>query len=106
MSQNWTPPPPGGGAGPAGAPPPNYLIPAILVTLLCCLPGGVAGIIFATQVNSKYAAGDVAGALEASRKAKMWTMIGAGVGIAIYVLVILINVLGLMAGKTVKDAVD
>ncbi len=99
MSQNWTPPPPGGGAGPAGgAPPPNYLIPAILVTLFCCLPGGVAGIIFATQVNSKYAAGDVAGAMEASKKAKTWTMIGAGVGIAVWALVIIVNLLGLAAG--------
>jgi hypothetical protein len=81
MSQNWTPPPAGGGAGPGGAPPSNYLIPAILVTLFCCLPGGIVAIIFATQVNSKYAAGDIAGAMEASKKAKLFTMISAGIGL-------------------------
>src|ERR1043166_271348 len=37
---------------------PNYLVPAILCTLCCCLPGGIAAIIYAAQVNSKKAAGD------------------------------------------------
>lgn len=99
MSQNWTPPPPGGAAGPAGAPPSNYLVPAILVTLFCCLPAGVAAIIFATQVNSKYAAGDVQGAMNASKNAKTWTMVSAGLGIAIWVIVIIANVAGLMASR-------
>jgi hypothetical protein len=86
MSQNWTPPPAGAGAGPAGAPPPNYLVPAILVTLFCCLPGGIVAIIFATQVNSKYAAGDVQGAMGASKNAKLFTMISAGIGLVIIVI--------------------
>ena len=94
MSQNWTPPPPTGGAGPAGAPPSNYLIPAILVTLFCCLPGGIVAIIFATQVNSKYAAGDIQGAMEASKKAKMFTMISAGVGVVVIIIYLIIGVLG------------
>jgi hypothetical protein len=98
MSQNWTPPPPAGaGAGPAGAPPSNYLIPAILVTLFCCLPGGIVAIINATQVNSKYAAGDMQGALNASKNAKTWTMISAGIGAVIFVIVIIANILGAMA---------
>lgn len=91
MAQQWTPPPP---PTPGGQPPPNYLIPAILVTLFCCLPVGVASIIFASQVNSKYQAGDIAGAEEASRKAKMFAMIGAGVGVVVIVLAIIINILG------------
>jgi hypothetical protein len=93
MSQNWTPPP-AGGAGPAGAPPPNYLIPAILVTLFCCLPGGIVAIIFATQVNSKYAAGDVQGAMNASKNAKTWTMISGGIGVVIIIIYLIIGVLG------------
>ena len=64
----------------------NYLVPAILVTVLCCLPTGVAAIVYAAQVNSKLAVGDVAGAQEASRKAKMWCWISAGVGIAVTVI--------------------
>lgn len=71
---------------------PNYLVQAILVTIFCCLPLGIVGIIFATQVNTKLAAGDYAGAVEASNKAKQWTMIGFIAGIVITVLVILLNV--------------
>jgi hypothetical protein len=59
---------------------PNYLVPAILSTVFCCLPLGVVAIIFSTQVNSKIAAGDTAGAMEASRKAKMFMMIAVGLG--------------------------
>ena len=60
---------------------PNYLVPAILSTVFCCLPLGVVAIIFSTQVNSKLATGDTAGAMESSRKAKMFMMISVGVGV-------------------------
>jgi len=45
-------------------------VQAILVTLCCCLPVGIVSIIYATQVNTKRDAGDVAGALEASENAR------------------------------------
>lgn len=64
----------------------NYLVPAVLVTLCCCLPGGIVAIVYAAQVNSKAAAGDIAGAMEASRKAKLWTWISAGAGIVISII--------------------
>jgi hypothetical protein len=67
---------------------PNYLVWAILVTLFCFLPTGIAAIVFASQVNSKLAVGDVAGAVEASNKAKMWTIISAVVGVVVLVIVI------------------
>ena len=51
---------------------PTYLAPAILVTLFCCLPFGIPAIVFAAQVNSKRAAGDIEGAKESSQKAKTW----------------------------------
>jgi hypothetical protein len=65
------------------APVNNYLVPAVLVTLCCCLPGGVVAIIYAAQVNTKLAAGDIAGAMAASRNAKMWTWISAGAGVLV-----------------------
>src|SRR5258708_7411217 len=60
----------------------NYLVPAILATICCCLPFGIPAIVFAAQVNSKLAAGDVAGAQESSRKAKMWCWIALAAGLA------------------------
>ncbi len=66
-------------------PPKNWLVESILVTLFCCLPFGIAGIVFASQVNSKFAAGDYNGALQASQDAARWTKIGfwAGIGVII-----------------------
>ena len=66
---------------------PNYLVQAILVTLCCCLPGGIVAIVYAAQVNSKQTAGDIAGAQESSNKAKMWCWISFGVGIVINLIV-------------------
>ena len=89
MSQQWSPPPSSG----SSANIPNYLIPAILSTVLCCLPAGVVSIVFATQVNSKIAAGDVAGAMESSKKAKMFMFLSIGLGLLVWIGVILIWVL-------------
>lgn len=82
--QQWSTP----SSSDASATIPNYLIPAILSTVLCCLPLGVVSIIFATQVNSKIAAGDTAGAMESSKKAKMFMFIAVGLGLLTYVVVI------------------
>jgi interferon-induced transmembrane protein/uncharacterized protein DUF4339 len=60
---------------------PNYLVPAILATLFCCLPFGIVSIVYAAQVNSKLAAGDYAGAMEASQKAKTWAWWSFGIGL-------------------------
>ena len=98
MSANWTPPPPpAGGSGTV----PNYLVPAI-ISIFCCWPLAIPAIIFATQVNGKVAAGDIAGAQDASKKAKMFAFIAIGlglVGILIYVIMLVLGV-GLSAMNT------
>jgi hypothetical protein len=81
MSQNWTPPPAGGGSTPI----PNYLVPAI-VAILCCWPLAIPAIIFATQVNSNVAAGNIAAAQEASAKAKKFMKLAFIIGIICWVL--------------------
>jgi hypothetical protein len=86
------PPPPPGYGQPAGSPPPNYLVWAILTTVLCCLPLGVASIVFAAQVNGKWAAGDVAGAQASSEKAKKFAIASAAVGAVVAVIYIVILV--------------
>jgi len=81
------PPPPAYGAlGPQGAPPQNYLVWAILSTVLCCLPLGIASIVFAAQVNGKWAAGDLAGAQIASERAKKFAMWSAIAGVIVGVI--------------------
>ncbi|XFA72113.1 CD225/dispanin family protein [Thermosynechococcaceae cyanobacterium Okahandja] len=79
---------------------PNYLIPAILSTVCCCLPFGVVAIIFAVQVNSKLAAGDRAGALDASNKAKLFTWIAFGLGFLGSAIYVVLMVLAMMAEQS------
>ena len=102
MSQDWTPPPPSG----ASASVPNYLVLAI-ISLFCCTPLGIVAIIFAAQVNGKVAAGDIAGATDSSKKAKMFSYISIGLGLAgilCYVLFILVMGIGMgIAGSTTNN---
>lgn len=54
--------------------PKNYLVESILTTIFCCLPFGIVGIVYASQVNSKFNSGDFEGAKEASKNARKWMM--------------------------------
>lgn len=94
MSQQWAPPPP-----PTSAPAniPNYLIPAI-VSLLCCWPLSIVAIIFAAQVNGKVAAGDIQGALDASKKAKLFSFLAIGLGLALILIYVVLMALGVGLG--------
>ncbi|MBS1731177.1 MAG: CD225/dispanin family protein [Bacteroidetes bacterium] len=88
-------------------PPKNWLVESILVTLFCCLPFGIAGIIFATQVNTKFQVGDYAGALQASKDAGKWTKIGFFIGIAGIVLyIIAVFAFGLTAFWTSRSILN
>ncbi len=95
---SYVPPPPGGYQEYI----PNHLVWAILSTLFCCLPLGIVSIVYASQVDGKRAAGDIAGALEASGKAKFWAMLSAGLAlipILLYlVFVVVLGGLGVLGG--------
>ena len=69
--------------------PKNWLAESILVTLLCCLPFGIVGIVNAASVSSKYASGDYEGSLRASQEAAKLTKIGFWVGLGVVALYIL-----------------
>ena len=94
-------------AAPAGPVPPvaavtnvpNHLVFAILVTVCCCLPFGIPAIVYAAQVNGKLQAGDYAGALDSSSKAKMWCWIAFGLGLASNLIVGAIQIFGLIAAE-------
>ena len=67
----------------------TYLVPAILVTLFCFLPTGIAAIVYATQVSSKRDAGDYIGAARASKQGRMWTIVSLAVGVAVLAIVVI-----------------
>lgn len=83
---------------PTSARPKNWLVESILVTIFCCLPFGIVGIINAANVNSKFDSGDIAGAERASADASKWTKIGFFVGLAGVVIYILMVFVFGMAG--------
>jgi len=74
-------------------PPKNWLVESILVTVLCCLPFGIAGIINASKVEVLFLSGDIAGANKAAADAKKWTMYGLFTGLTVIVLYVLLYVL-------------
>lgn len=90
----------GGQAPPPVAPPggpkiDNFLVPSILATILCCLPTGIAAIVFSSQVNTKLSQGDVAGAQDSAAKARLWTFISVGAGLlvaGIYLVLVMAEV--------------
>src|SRR6185436_19446815 len=93
MAQQWNPPPAGGGTTTV----PNYLVPAI-ISIFCCWPLGIVAVIFAAQVNGKVAAGDIAGATDASKKAKLFSYISIGIGLVVGVIYLLLTILGIGLG--------
>jgi hypothetical protein len=75
MSQPFPPPPPAS----APATIPNNMVMAIIATVVsvigCCLPHGLVSLMFAMQVGKKEATGDLDGARNAAKQAKMWAWI-------------------------------
>jgi hypothetical protein len=70
------------------------LVQSILVTLFCCLPCGIVAIVYAAQVNGKVAAGDIAGAMNSSQKAKTWSWVAFGLGLVAILIQVIFGVIG------------
>ena len=79
-------------------PPKTWLVESILVTLFCCLPFGIAGIVNASKVESRFYASDVDGANRASKDAKKWTLVSLWVGLVTVVLYFILLMMGLVSG--------
>ena len=69
--------------------PKTWLAESILVTIFCCLPFGIVGIVHASKVDSAFNAGNYEEADRASREAKKWLMIGFWIGVVIIGLYLL-----------------
>ncbi|MBA2702994.1 MAG: CD225/dispanin family protein [Blastocatellia bacterium] len=70
---------------------PNYLVVAI-ISLFCCCPLGIVAVIFAAQVNGKVASGDIAGAVDSAKKAKLFSFISIGLGLAMVLFYVIFMV--------------
>lgn len=70
--------------------PDDHLVWAILCTVCCCLPLGVASILQSTKVDKLYLAGDYHGAQEAADKAKKYAVIGAICTAVLWVLYLIL----------------
>jgi hypothetical protein len=71
-----------------------WLALSIASTLLCCLPLGIPGIVYAAKAMGDAARGDVFMAHDNAAKARMWTLISAGVGLLVVLLAVCLGVLG------------
>lgn len=83
-----------------------YMVFAILITLLCCLPFGIAAIVYASKINACQKAGDYAGAQEAAKKARLFSIIGAVGGVLVLVVYIAIGGFALLSSEKDGSADD
>ena len=70
---------------------PNHLVKAIIATLCCCMPAGVAGIVYAAQVDGHLRSGDLAAAQESSKKANFWSNLAIAGGFIVVIFYILVG---------------
>ena len=59
-----------------GERPSTYLLLSILVTIFCCVPFGIVGIVYAAKVDSYWNSGRYEEARDFSRKARTWSLLG------------------------------
>lgn len=77
--------------------PSTWMVPAILATVLCCLPLGIVSIIYASKVNNYYNEGKYDEAQRASNTARNWfigSVVSSVVAVIVY-LIMIIFVLGI-----------
>ena len=75
-------------------PPRTWLVESILVTVFCCLPFGIAGIVNAARVESRFNYGDISGANRSSQEAGKWTKIGFWIGVVWLVICLALMAFG------------
>lgn len=71
--------------------PKTWLVESILVTIFCCLPFGIVGIVYAAKVENFFMRKEYEMAQMYSKRAKNWTLWGFGIGlfgIMLYILLV------------------
>lgn len=69
--------------------PKTWLVESLLVTMFCCVPFGVVGIIESNKVEPLYKSGQYEQALHHSKKAKKWIAWGFFTVLAFWILYLL-----------------
>lgn len=59
----------------------TYLVESILATIFCCALPSIVAIVYATQVDTCLARGDIDGAKKCSSLARIWLCVGVGFGV-------------------------
>jgi hypothetical protein len=88
---------------PTGPKPKSFLALSILATIFCCLPFGIPAIVFAAKVDNLWAAGLYAEAEEASRKAKVWTIVSIITGVVLGFAYSILVYMGSLASMSFFD---
>lgn len=102
MENQHTPPPPPKMNVPER--PKSWLVESILITILCCLPFGIVGIVNAAKVNSLYDQGLYDESKRVSRNAKRWAMYGLIAGIIYLIFLIIMVSMGYFTGMDMPGA--
>ena len=74
--------------------PSTYMIWSVLATVFCCFIPGIVAIIFSSQVSTRYIAGDIQGARQASDRAQIWIIVSFVLGLltsTLYLPIMLIS---------------
>ena len=85
-------------------PPKTWLVESILATILCCMPVGVVGLIYAVQVRDMISLNRLELAYKYSAQARVWTLVSFFIGLVFSILWILLLLLGFFAG--IKEELD
>jgi hypothetical protein len=71
--------------------PPSLVLP-ILVTVFCCLIGGIVSIVYTSQAKTKALQGNIVGAQSDARAANIWMIVSAVLGFVFVVFYIGLSV--------------
>lgn len=80
------------GAVDAERPVRTYLWQSLVATLLCCLPTGAIALVYAAMAQNRLQTGDLAGARDASDRARRWCV----VSVIAFVVVMLLYVVAVV----------
>lgn len=86
----------------AGAWQPKSLVPPVLITLCCCLVGGIVAIVYTSQANAAGASGNIALAQKNAQTAKVWMIVSLVLGVLGSVLYVLLMAAGAFAEAAQK----